>query len=555
MRAFSATLLLIFSAAVCAEQPSALTSLSAQIESALANSKKPGIVIGITDRDKTLRVYLHGFADLKTREPLTAESRFAIGSISKAFTSIALMETADEGKFDPRAPLTRYLPSLKIRSNYPAMTGRDVMSHTAGLPYYLADAASSRFVQAALKDFTPAYAPGAHWSYSNTGYQLLGYALENIEQRPYPEIIRDRLLIPAGMLHTSAIIDDAERKHMVVSYTRWPYDGSYVEASWYEYTAGDGSIVSTIEDMCAYARLLLNKGSVGERRLLSNRAFAELTTPVLEDYAYGLWVRRQGGHTVISHSGGIAGFSSYLEAHSDEGFAVMILSNGGIDPAFQAWLLGAVGSSLRGEAVPAPPAPERPAIEAKLDDYVGIYHDSSAGTAARGDEVLTVTLTEGGLSLARGHAEHRLQRIGADTFRIAGSDEDHEAYLFSRAGGKRDGAVVEVSHGAQWYVTKDFHEPAAGKVADDYSALVGHYVYSGPEGPVARVYVRNGSLIAVLFMDENLYALPLERGGPGVYLLKESPVSAEPVRFDSLDRGHATRMTISGLPLYRRDTP
>ena len=464
------------------------------------------------------------------------------------------MENAEEGKFDPKAPLTRYLPALKIGSKYPAMTGRDVMSHTAGLPYYLSDAASTRFVLAALKDFTPAYAPGAHWSYSNTGYQLLGYVLENIERRPYPEIIRDRVLVPAGMLHTSAVIDDAERKRMVVSYTRWPYDGSFVEAPWYEYTAGDGSIVSTIEDMCAYTRLLLNQGSTGKKRLLSKRAFAELTTPVLEDYGYGLWVRRQDGHTVISHSGGIAGFKSYLEVHSDEGFAVVILSNGGIDATFQGWLIQAVAASLRGEAVGVPPAPERTAIEAALGDYVGSYYHSISGASAPG-EVLKVTLTDGRLSLARGQVTHVLQRIGADTFRVAGSDADNEAYLFSRAGGKPGGAVVEVSHGAHWYVTKSFHEPVAEKAAGDYSAVVGHYVYSGPEGPVARVYVRNGSLIAVLFMDENLYALPLEPVSPGVFLLKESPVSAEPVRFDAADRGHATRMTISGVPLYRRDTP
>jgi hypothetical protein len=288
---------------------------------------------------------------------------------------------------------------------------------------------------------------------------------------------------------------------------------------------------------------------------VSDRAFTELTTPVLEDYAYGLWVRRQDGHTVISHSGGIAGFSSYLEAHSDEGFAVVLLSNGGIDAGFQAWLIEAAGRSLRGETVSAPPAPERAAIEAKLDDYVGSYQDSSSGSTTPGGEVLKVTLTDGGLSLTRGPSTHLLQRIGADTFRVAGNNEDHGAYLFSRAGGKRDGAVVEVSHGAQWYVTKGFHEPLARQAAGDYSAVVGHYVYSGPEGPVARVYVRNGSLIAVLFMDENLYALPLEAGSAGTYLLKESPVSSEPVRFDALDRGQATRMTIAGVPLYRRDTP
>jgi CubicO group peptidase (beta-lactamase class C family) len=86
------------------------------------------------------------------------------------------------------------------------------------------------------------------------GYQLLGYVLENIEHAPLPEILQRGVLEPLGMSHSSAIIDDAERMRMSLSYTRWPYDGKFVEYPWYEYTAGDGSIVSTVADMSAYTR-------------------------------------------------------------------------------------------------------------------------------------------------------------------------------------------------------------------------------------------------------------------------------------------------------------
>jgi D-alanyl-D-alanine carboxypeptidase len=250
---------LVFGSSVLADTDSRLTETAKAIEKVLASSPKPGLIIGITDRHSLRKMIVHGYADLKTRTPLKADSRLAIGSISKAFTSVALLQLADEQRFDLHAPITRYLPWLDIHSRFAAMTGHDLMSHTAGLPYYLTDSASSRFAGLELKEFEPTYAPGTHWQYSNTGYQLLGYALENIEAARYSQVIRRRVLQPLGMSSSSSIIDDAERERMTASYTRWPYDGKYVEAPWFEYTAADGSIVSTVADMSAYTRFIMNR--------------------------------------------------------------------------------------------------------------------------------------------------------------------------------------------------------------------------------------------------------------------------------------------------------
>ena len=199
-----------------------MTEAATVISQALDRANVPGLVIGVTDPKGLRKVVVHGYGDLKTRKPLTAESRFAIGSISKAFTAIALMQVAQEHRFDAHAPITRYLPSLAVRSRFAPITGHDLLSHTSGLPNYLPDSASSRFASIELRDFDPAYAPGAHWWYSNTGYQLLGYVLENIEQANYSTVLRRRVLDPMGMTSTSATIDDAERSRMVVSYVRWP---------------------------------------------------------------------------------------------------------------------------------------------------------------------------------------------------------------------------------------------------------------------------------------------------------------------------------------------
>src|SRR5579871_4802781 len=137
---------LVFGCTAFAGPDTRLAEAVTAIEGVLAASPKPGIIIGITDRQTLRKVLVHGYADLKTRVPLTADSRLGIGSISKAFTSIALLQLADEHRFDAHAPITKYLTWLDIHSGYEVITGHDLMSHTAGLPNYLTDAASSRYV-------------------------------------------------------------------------------------------------------------------------------------------------------------------------------------------------------------------------------------------------------------------------------------------------------------------------------------------------------------------------------------------------------------------------
>jgi CubicO group peptidase (beta-lactamase class C family) len=531
-----------------------LTRAKAAIEKALTTSTMPGLVIGVTDRHTLRMVIVHGYADIKAHVPLTANSRFAIGSISKAFTAIALMQLAQEHRFNPRAPISRYLPSFKVRSRFRPITGRDLMSHTSGLPNYLPNLSSSRYVVIALHHFQPAYAPGTHWWYSNTGYQLLGYVLENIEHEPYARIIQRRVLTPLGMSHTSAVIDDAERMHMVVSYTRWPYNGAYVEAPWFEYSAGDGSIVSDVADMCAYMRFYLNRGMGDKGRVLSKAAFTTLTTPVLNHYAYGLVVRRDKlGHLVISHEGSIMGFRSAVEAHMDEGFGIVFLSNGGIDQTLKHWVVRVVAAAFDGAPMPGPPARKAGSTRTDLAQYAGRYRlvrSNSRSTAGAGT-ALEFVFAHGRLFLQSGHGRIPLERMGADLFRAAGEATDGLPFVFGRSGTDGQRRVTDVSHGALWYANERFPGPFRPAPPKAYAAFVGHFVNNGPEGPVARVFVRNGRLM--MLEDEKPAAEPLEPVAANVFRIGKATYSPERARFDTVVDGQALRLFISGVPLYRKD--
>jgi D-alanyl-D-alanine carboxypeptidase len=558
-RALALAASLTFVTAVGAEQREAQDRLAdafAAIDRALVSSPMPGLVIGLTDRERIRRIAVHGYADVKARTPLTAESRFALGSISKSFTAVALMQLADEGRFDPHAPVTRYLPWFELKSRFAPLTSHDLLSHTSGLPNYLVDASSSRFAVVKLRDFEPAYAPGQHWSYSNTGFQVLGYVLEDIEAARYPAIIQRRVLNALGMAATSAVIDDAERSRMAVSYMPWPYDNSVVEAPWFEYAAGDGSIVSDVVDMCAYARLFLNRGAGPKGRLLSEKAFVTLTTPVLKDYAYGLDVRHGEGGTVIGHRGAIGGFRNSFEAHVDDGFALVFLSNGGIDQELESWVVKAVTAAYHG--APLPPAPTHPATTdaSSPQQYAGVYR-ASTGTNTAVAESVEFVVAGGRLQLKEGPSLRPMQMMGADAFRTLGPEADGFAYYFNRTEAAKGGKIIGVSHGARSYSGRDY-AGAPGPVAPGrYATFVGHYENHNFEGPAVRVFVRDGEMMVT--MDDappgSPQAQALEPLGDDLFRLREPEYSPERLHFDTVIAGHALRLTISGVPFYRVDTP
>jgi len=559
------------------DQPTVdLAPASAAIAQGLAASGLPGLVMGVTDRARLLKVIVHGHADWKARTPLTSDSRLAIGSVSKSFTAIALLQLAAEGRIDLHAPLHRYLPSFEIRSEFEPITAHHLIVHTSGLPGYLTHAASSRYVLAALRDFEPSYAPGKHWSYSNTGYQLLGYVLEDLEATSYSAIIRRRVLQPLGMNATASVIDDLHRTDLAVSYARWPYDGKYQEAPWFEYAAGDGSLVSTVPDMCAYARFMLNRGVGPQGRVLAESQFTTFTTPVLGGYSYGLFVKQDKGGTVVGHEGGIGGFHSVLDVHLDEGFGLMILSSAFIEEELKHWIGECVASAFSGAPCPPVPSPSsRQARQSLADDmrrYVGIYRAADEMSTSGVTDTLEFVAANGGLALKQEDNDLQpLRRLGPDCFRLSG-ESPGLPFFFARGEKESGQRAVEVSRGARWYITDAFsgtfgskeHSPAP----ENSGTYVGHFANDGPEGPVARVFVRNGRLWALLAFNERAIPTRLMPIGPGLFRLEglapassdpsrdsDEPKSPERVRFDTVLDGRALRMTLSGVPLYRKDTP
>jgi hypothetical protein len=292
--------------------------------------------------------------------------------------------------------------------------------------------------------------------------------------------------------------------------------------------------------------------------VLSAGSFSTLTTPVLEDYAYGIAVRRDNrGRRELLHGGGIAGYRVFIEVHMDEGFGVVFLSNGEIDRTLRGWILQVFAAAFDDIPIPAPPPGVASPMRPDLAEYAGRYRlaGSGSGSATRTGAALEFVFAHNELFLRSAHRNIPLARMGADVFRVAGEETDGLPFVFGREGPDGQGRVTDVSHGALWYATDKFPEPQGPGTPRGYGAFVGHFVNYADEGPVARVFVRNGQLIILLYEGGPPDEEPLEPISANVFRIGKEAYSPERARFDTVIDGRALRLLITGVPLYRADTP
>jgi D-alanyl-D-alanine carboxypeptidase len=305
-------------------------------------------------------------------------------------------------------------------------------------------------------------------------------------------------------------------------------------------------------------RFILNRGAGDKGRVLSESTFATLTTPLLEDYAYGLWVRKENGRTVVSHPGSIGGFHAAIEAHMEDGFGLVFLCNAGIDEDLKKWIVSTVTAAFEGAAMPASPAVSAGPTQPDPREYAAAFQlAASKASGARG-ATLEFVAVEDHLFLKGEHGNILLQRMGTDLFRATGDAAGFLPFVFGRDGkdGKDGkGKVISVSQGAQWYAAEGFSDPIQPPAPKEYACYVGHFVNNGPEGPVARVFVRNGRLVMLLSEDEDAVPEPLEPLGPGLFRIGKAEYSPERARFDTVIDGEVLRLFVSGVPLYRMDIP
>jgi CubicO group peptidase (beta-lactamase class C family) len=320
-----------------ADATAALERIRSYIERYREVLDTPGLSLGVTDRERCLGVITDGLANVDARVPVAPEHRFQIGSISKGFTVMALLQEREQGRLDLDAPVTEYLPWFEVPSRYAPITVHHLLSHTSGIVTGTEFTQEAAHEVWALRETETGFAPGERHLYSNVGYKTLGLVLERLTGRPWWETVRERVMEPIGMGEADVIITNEARAGLAIGYASpfddrpWQPRHGWAPAPWSESATADGTICATAEELATYARLLLNEA----RGVLSPESFGLMSRPVAADpddpeqvYGYGLkWIQEGDRRRLLGHSGGMVGFTAYVLVDVESGFGVSILCN------------------------------------------------------------------------------------------------------------------------------------------------------------------------------------------------------------------------------------
>ncbi len=274
----------------------------------------------------------YGLASLATGASVTQQTPFAIGSITKQFTCAAALLLSQQGKLRMDHRVRRYYPTLTRAAD---ITLDDLGAHLSGYPDYYPLDFLDRRMQAPIEpdELLARYAggpldfePRTRWSYSNTGFVLLGRVIEKVEKAPLAEVLRTRVFGPLGMTNAALISDEVEGMAAGhASFALGDAESIAPEAPGWLHAAG--GMVATAGDLARWDLALADGKILGKaamRALTSPRTLADGRAT---DYGCGVGLRRSGGESVWSHSGAVSGFLAFNAVVPRTRSAVVLLTN------------------------------------------------------------------------------------------------------------------------------------------------------------------------------------------------------------------------------------
>lgn len=308
--------------------------LDAVVDRALTRTEGPSLSVAVANAGSPVVAYAAGFDRREEGRAASPHTVYNIASLTKQFTAACVLLLAGEGALRLDDPLARYLPGI---TNGERITLRQLLTHTSGyIDYYpLGFADEDKLHDSSPEEIVARYTakplqfePGTAWSYSNTGYHVLGMVVEAVTRRPFGAVLAERLLRPAGMDESFFNEPQSVTQAHALGYTRFalgPLRPTKPECAGWLYSSG--GIASTAPDLARWCVALLGG------RVLDANAFAEMTTPQpLADGtlgpAMGWFVERHGSRKILQHAGGLAGFSTQIILSPHDGCAVVVLANG-----------------------------------------------------------------------------------------------------------------------------------------------------------------------------------------------------------------------------------
>lgn len=382
-------------------------------------SDGPGATVLVAQKGRIVYHKAFGMANLELGVPLQPDHVLRIGSVTKQFTAVAILQLVEQGKLSLQDELTKFIP------DYPTQGKRIIvehlLTHTSGIKSYTGmkewDPATHR------KDFTPTelvdyfknqpmdFDPGEQWEYNNSGYVLLGVIIEKVSGQTYAEYLDEHIFKPLGMKHTYYDVSTTLIPNRAAGYSQADVAGAYANSTFLSMTQpyAAGSLLSTVEDLFIWTKAV-HEGKVVRPDLLK-KAFTPYILPDGSStrYGYGWALNNLLGSPTIEHSGGIHGFLSDLVYLPNEEICVAILTNCDCNPP------GNVANKIAALAAGKTIAPTPIVLDAQaLEEYVGVYENDK-------NEQRVITIDQGELYSQRaGGSKLKLIPYGKDQFYFEG---------------------------------------------------------------------------------------------------------------------------------------
>jgi CubicO group peptidase (beta-lactamase class C family) len=345
--------------------------LDALAQAYAAQGKFSGAVL-VARKGEVLLKKGYGLANREHDVSNTPQTIFRIGSMTKPFTAIAIMQSVEAGQLSLDDTVSKFLPDFP---NGGRITVHHLLSNRSGIRDYILmpeyndikkQRVTTEQVIALFRDEPLLFEPGTEFGYSNGNWVLVGYMLEQLTGKSYEAVIRERIFQPLGMTNSGAEWEKPLIQHRANGYD--DTGAGFLNAELHDDTTmhGAGALYSTVEDLFKWDRGLYSDA------LLKQETLQMMFAPISEDYGYGWELHRLHGQQVIGHSGGLPGFASNIARFVDDDVTVIVASNVGGSAVMQ--LTEGLSAIVFGVPHESPSA--RPFVTvdpAVLADYVGDF--------------------------------------------------------------------------------------------------------------------------------------------------------------------------------------
>ena len=316
---------------------------SAQVDIVVEAQRKaqkiPGVSLAVCRDGKIVKASGYGVANVEWDIPVTPETIFQTGSVGKQFTAMAVMMLVEEGKLGLDDKIAKFIPEAPATWN--DVTVRSLLTHTSGIGDYggeedtmakgvinfRKDYTEEALVQAFAK-MPKDFPAGEKWSYSNTGYVLLGVIIHRVTGKFYGDFLQDRIFKPLGMTSTRIISEEDIVPHRSSGYRL--VKGELKNQEWVAptlNTTADGALYTNVVDLAKWDAALYTTNLIKRSSLDAMWTPAKLTSGKTYPYGFGWDLASRQGHRAVSHDGAWQGFTMSMSRYLDDRLTVIVMTN------------------------------------------------------------------------------------------------------------------------------------------------------------------------------------------------------------------------------------